>query len=75
MVNLVPVDLAAGREAVEALALEGEGLDERELSRLTGEFDDAPIAHRVDILLKDKIDHPALLEHIERVGRVFYERG
>jgi predicted nucleotidyltransferase len=57
------------------LALEGEGLDERELSRLIGEFDDAPIAHRVDILLKDKIDHPALLEHIERVGRVFYERG
>jgi hypothetical protein len=42
---------------------------------LIGEFDDAPIAHRVDMLLKDKIDHPALLEHIERVGRVFYERG
>ena len=53
------------------LALEGEG----ELSLLIGEFDDAPIAHRVDILLKEKIDHPALLEHIERVGRVFYERG
>jgi len=26
-------------------------------------------------LLKEKIDHPALLDHIERVGRVFYERG
>lgn len=57
------------------LALEGEGLDERELTRLIGEFDDAPIANRVDVLLKEKIHHPALLEHIERVGLVFYERG
>jgi predicted nucleotidyltransferase len=56
------------------LALEGEGLDERELVRLMGEFDDAPIAHRVDILLKKKIKHPALLEHIERVGKIFYEQ-
>jgi predicted nucleotidyltransferase len=57
------------------LALEGEDLGERELADIRSELDDEPIAHRVDLILKKTITHRELLEHIERVGVVFYERG
>jgi predicted nucleotidyltransferase len=57
------------------LAVEGEELCEHELADLRSELDDEPIAHCVDLVLKKTITHRELLEHIERVGRVFYERG
>ena len=56
------------------LALEGEDLGERELADIRSELDDEPIAHRVDLILKKTITHHELLDHIERVGVVFYER-
>ena len=56
------------------LALEGEDLGERELADIRSELDDEPIAHRVDLILKKTITHYELLDHIERVGVVFYER-
>lgn len=57
------------------LGLEGEDLGERELGVLRSELDDEPIAHRVDLILKKTITNRELLEHIARVGKVFYERG
>lgn len=57
------------------LALEGEDLGERELADIRSELDDEPIAHRVDLILKKTITYHELLDHIERVGVVFYERG
>ena len=56
------------------LALEGEGLDSREVAVINGELIDSPIPHRVDVLLHQKIRHPELLAHIDRVGRIFYQR-
>ena len=57
------------------LALEGEDLGEREMADIRSKLDDEPIAHRVDLILKKTITYHELLDHIERVGVVFYERG
>jgi predicted nucleotidyltransferase len=55
------------------LALFGDGLDLNALGRITALLDESPIPYQVDVCLYDGIDNPALREHIERVGKVFYE--
>ena len=44
------------------LALEGDALEE------------TPIPQKVDLLLKKTLRHQELMDHIERVGVVFYDR-
>lgn len=56
------------------LTLTGDGLGYDELSRIAGELDDSPIPYLVDLSIRDQIDNPNLIEHIQRVGRVFYRR-
>lgn len=56
------------------LALEGDALQSADLATMLGELDEAPIPQKVDLLLKKAICHEPLLEHIQRVGVVFYER-
>lgn len=56
------------------LALVGEDLGERTVSRIAGEFDDGWLPHRVDLSILGKIRHAALLDHIRRVGIVLYEK-
>jgi len=56
------------------LALFGPKLDLDTLGRIAGQLDESPIPYQVDLCLFDLIDHPGLREHIERVGKVFYER-
>jgi len=55
------------------LALEGDALQNADLVTILGELDEAPIPQKVDLLLKKTICNQSLLEHIERVGEVFYE--
>lgn len=57
------------------LTLTGCGLGYAELSRLANDLEESDIPYRVDLSLLASIDSPSLREHIERVGRVFYERG
>jgi len=56
------------------LALFGPRLDLDTLGRIAGRLDESPIPYQVDLCLVDWIDQPGLREHIERVGKVFYER-
>ena len=56
------------------LVLTGPRLDHRTLSRISGDFEDGPLPQRVDVALLDDIQHPALLDHIKRVGVVLYQR-
>ena len=56
------------------LTLKGEGLTHRELSRIETELDDLLLPYKIDLSLFRQIDNPYLLEHIERVGVVLYER-
>ena len=57
------------------LTLVGSGLNLHLLAEIAGRLDDSAIPYQVDLSLKDQIDNPNLLEHIERVGVVFYQRG
>ena len=57
------------------LTLVGVGLNHRLLAQIAGRLEDSTIPYQVDLSLKEQIDNPKLLEHIDRVGVMFYERG
>ncbi len=57
------------------LTLVGDGLDYRMLGQIAGRLEDSPIPYQVDLSIRSYIDSPSLLEHIERVGVVFYQRA
>lgn len=54
------------------LALVGENLTLDTLGRLARAFEESAVPYQVDLCWLAAVDHPALLEHIERVGQVFY---
>lgn len=56
------------------LTLVGNALDYKTLSAVAWALDESLIPYTVDLSLFEKIESPALREHIERVGKVFYER-
>ena len=45
------------------------------LYRLDDELDDLLLAYSFDLSLHQEIDNPSLLDHIQRVGRVFYQKN
>ena len=45
-----------------------------ELLQLESELDDLLLPYTIDISLIDRINEPALINHIERVGKIFYNR-
>lgn len=55
-------------------AVPGTQIDHRELGDIADEIDDLLLPYMVDLSVFDFIDNAALREHIERVGRVLYER-
>lgn len=56
------------------LTLIGDALDFKVLSSVASALDESDIPYTVDLSCFDRIDNPALREHIERVGVVFYQR-
>ena len=44
------------------------------LSKLVGMFEESNLPYQVDLSILKDIDNPSLQEHIERVGKVLYER-
>lgn len=56
------------------LTLKGTALTFRDLLRLMDAFDDLLLPYMIDLSIYTKIDNPALREHIDRVGLVFYQR-
>lgn len=57
------------------LTLIGAGLDFDTLGSIAGDLDDSDIPYKVDLSILANITNPNLVEHIQRVGIVFYERG
>lgn len=49
-------------------------LDFRSLLKLENQLDDLLLPYKMDISLHHKINAPDLLEHIQRIGMVFYEK-
>lgn len=44
------------------------------LARIMGELDELPLPYRFDVTADELLQHAPLRGHIERVGRVFYQR-
>lgn len=56
------------------LTIEGSDLSLSLLLEIEGQLDELLLPWMIDLSLKDRIDNPALLEHIARIGVPFYER-
>lgn len=54
------------------LTLRGDKLDYQLLNRIETEIDDLLLPYSVDLSLFRQIDNPDLVDHIQRVGLVFY---
>ena len=57
------------------LTLLGNGLTPDILGKIRGELDDGPLPYRVDLSILSHITHADLVDHIRRVGVVFYEKS
>lgn len=46
-----------------------------QLLRIEQELDELLLPYKIDLSLHHQIDTPELLEHIKRVGKIFYEKA
>lgn len=56
------------------LTLTGKALSLSILLKISGDIDDLLLPYKVDLSIKDQIDNPQLIAHIDRVGVPFYKR-
>lgn len=56
------------------ITLKGENLDLTELFKIENELDDLLLPYKIDLSVYFKIKNKDLLDHIDRVGIVFYEK-
>ncbi|MBX7045817.1 MAG: nucleotidyltransferase domain-containing protein [Ignavibacteria bacterium] len=56
------------------LIMEGNNLNLTLLNKVSSMLHDLPIPYIVDLSIKNKIEKKELLEHINRVGKVFYQK-
>jgi uncharacterized protein len=56
------------------LTLCGSGLGQTHLAQIDVALDDLLLPYKIDLSEMTSLTHPALLDHIQRVGGVFYEQ-
>lgn len=56
------------------IALKGDGLDSLLLVELNEEYENLYLPWKLDLIIHDRIKNPALKEHIQRVGILFYKK-
>jgi len=56
------------------LTIKGEGVTLSQLLKIETELDDLLLPYKIDLSLLHQIDDPDLIDHIRRVGIVFYEK-
>ena len=56
------------------LVIKGEKLDLVTLNKISNELDDLLLPNRIDLSIFHHIKNDKLLDHIHRVGRLFYKR-
>lgn len=56
------------------LTLMGQGLQTDDLLKIMGELDDLLLPYMIDLSIFHQLTHQELIEHIRRVGIIFYER-
>ena len=57
------------------LSLVGEKLDSKILGQIDWELDDLLLPYKIDLSIFHQLTHTELIEHIRRVGIIFYERA
>jgi predicted nucleotidyltransferase len=57
------------------LCLVGEGLSMPTLLKIDTALDDLLLPYKIDLSIRDHIDNAALLSHIQRAGKIFYQRS
>ncbi len=50
------------------------GLSLSELLKLENKLDDLMLPYKIDLSIRRQIINPSLIEHIDRVGKVFFSR-
>lgn len=56
------------------MVMQGADLTLAQLLKIENELDDLLLPYKIDLSLLHHIDNPQLLDHIQRVGKVFYAR-
>ena len=56
------------------LTIQGPELSLKDLFKIENEIDDLLLPYKVDLSLHHQIENAELLEHIHRVGKVFYRK-
>ncbi|MBN3034564.1 MAG: nucleotidyltransferase domain-containing protein [Bacteroidales bacterium] len=57
------------------IALKGEGLRVADIAEALAEIHELPIPNKTDLVIFDRIEEPALIGHINRVGITLYRRS
>ncbi len=57
------------------LTLCGKSIDLTTLNRIADQMDDLLLPYKIDLSILDTIKNDALLDHIQRVGVVFYQKS
>ncbi len=56
------------------LTLKGKDINLKLVNKISLELDDLLLPYTFDLSIYNSIDEPALIEHIQRVGEIFYRR-
>lgn len=56
------------------LTLTGDGLNQRILNKIEDELDDLMLPYTFDLSILKQVTNPDFIDHVKRVGIVFYER-
>lgn len=56
------------------LTLQGDDLTFSDLAKIDASLDDLLLPYTIDLSLYHQIDNPELVAHIDRVGKVFYQK-
>lgn len=56
------------------IALVGENLDLSTLLKIENKLDDLLLPYKIDLTIFHQIEDPDLVDHISRVGKLFYEK-
>ena len=54
------------------LTLKGQKLNLRLLNKISNDLDDLPLPYTIDVSIYHQIENSELIEHIKRVGKIFY---
>jgi len=56
------------------LCLDAPELDFKSLMNIENEIDDLLLPWKIDLAIRNRIENPDLIEHIDRVGKALYRR-